>query len=72
MSRLTLKVRWLACTFHGSLYGCAFVSDCGSCVLLGLGLLGIGEGIRWLSYRGKGTIKLMLTDLNLRACVPTT
>eukprot|EP01043_Picozoa_sp_COSAG02_P007475 COSAG02_NODE_224_length_28285_cov_39.533066_4_plen_511_part_00 len=31
--------------------------------------LGIGDdkGIRWLSYRGKGTIKLTLTDLNLRA-----
>lgn len=53
-----------------SLRGCTLCLS-GSCILLGCGLVGIGDvGIRWLSYRGKGTIKLMLTDLNLRAYLP--
>lgn len=39
---------------------------CGLCRTAGLGI-GDDKGIQWLSYRGKGTVKLTLTDLNLRA-----
>lgn len=52
-------------------FGHPFLSGNVNCTVLPTGGRGLGigddKGIRWLSYRGKGTIKLMLTDLNLRA-----